>query len=227
MIKEDLYKVKFQKLQPWLNEIMSVIKKDLKNEHLLKTPSFVKKHFPKRAIDKLTNEEFAAAYLKEVAEGDEELGENIVARWVMKNAELYQFFASELSKVNPKFDEIESLSPETGAQLLNTSIGQFGAVTTYIFSVMNAVVLSEEQMLKLREMAIAQTAQTPIKEEKNSFLSIEQTCEHYEKEIRKLTEKYEKRMQGVERKYVQDVEGLKKQISQLHKKMGAAAVGVR
>ena len=220
MIKEDTYRIKFDKLQPWINDIFQAVKKDLRNDHLLKTPSFVQKYFPKRALDKLTNEEFAAAYLKEIAEGDEELGEKVVARWVMKNAELYQFFATELSKVNPKFDEIESLPPEVSSFLLNTSVGQYGATATYIFCVMNAVVLTEEQLSRLREMAIAESAQAKTQEEKRSFVSIDSLREHYEKEIRKLTEKYEKRMQGLERKYVQDVDGLKKQIAQLHKKLG-------
>ena len=127
MIKEDSYKIKFDKLQPWINDIFQAVKKDLRNEHLLKTPSFVQKHFSKKAVDKLTVQEFAGAYQKEIADGDEDLGGRVVARWVLKNAELYQFFASELSKINPKFDEIESISNETSAFLLNASIRQFGA----------------------------------------------------------------------------------------------------
>lgn len=224
MIKEDTYRTKFEKLQPWISEIFQAVKKDLRNDHLLKTPVFVQKHFPKRALDKLTNEEFSAAYLSEIAEGNEELGEKVVARWVMKNAELYQFFATELSRINPKFDEIENLSPEFSAFLLNSSVGQFGAAATYVFCVLNAVVLTEEQLCKLREMAIAESARAKPQEEKGAFGSIDAVCEHYEKEIRKLSEKYEKRMQGVERKYMQDVEGLKKQIAQLHKRLGDSSV---
>src|SRR5262245_31906385 len=121
MIKEDSCKIKFEKLSPWITEIFQVLKKELKNDHLLKTPSFVQKHFPKRTIDKVTAEEMAAAYLKEMAEGDEELGEKVITRWVMKNAELYQFFVTELSKINPKFDEIESFPPDVGVHLFNTS----------------------------------------------------------------------------------------------------------
>ncbi|MBS0603908.1 MAG: hypothetical protein JSS60_02595 [Verrucomicrobia bacterium] len=226
MIKEDPYKIKFEKLQPWTNDIFQAVKKDLRNDHLLKTPSFVQKHFPKRALDKLTIEEFAAAYIKEIAEGDEELGEKVVARWVMKNAELYQFFASELSKINPQFDQIDSLPAEVSSFLLNTSVGKFGATATYIFCVMNAVVLTEEQFNKLKELALAEKNSVQTKEEKPAFASLDAMKEHYEKEIRKLTEKYEKRMQGVERKYVQDVEGLKKQISQLHKKLGEKCAAV-
>jgi hypothetical protein len=226
MIKEDPYRIKFEKLQPWMIDIFQVMKKDLRNDHLLKNPSFAQKHFPKRGLDKLSNEEFAAAYVKEIAEGDEELGEKVVARWVMKNAELYHFFATELAKINPKFDEIESLTPEVSSFLLNTAVSQFGASATYIFCIMNAVVLAEESLLKLREVAIAEKAQAAPVEEKQSFESADAVREHYTKELRKLTEKFEKRLQGVERKYVQDVDGLKKQISGLHKKLGERAVAV-
>jgi hypothetical protein len=226
MIKEDSYKIKFDKLQPWINDIFQAVKKDMRNEHLLKTPSFVQKHFAKKAVDKLTLQEFASAYQKEIAEGDEDLGEKVIARWVLKNAELYQFFASELSKINPKFDEIDSISNEASAFLLNASIRQFGASATYIFSIINAVVFTEEQLSKLREIALAEKANEAPKEEKSSFGSIDAVKEHYEKEMRKLSEKCEKRMQGVERKYIQDVEGLKKQIAQLHKKLGEKTVGV-
>ncbi len=216
MLKEDSYRLKFEKLTPWIDEIFQVIRKDLKNEHLLKTPSFVKKHFPNRAVDKIATHELASAYIKEITEGDEELGENIVTRWVMKNAEVYQFFASELSKINPKFDEIEFLSPEVSRVLVDTAVKQFGPVRTYLLCVMNGVVLSEDHFLLLREMALQEKPQI---EETPSFASTEELRDHYDKQMRKTVEKYESRMQGLERKYKQDVDGLKKQIAQLHKKM--------
>ncbi len=226
MIKEDSYRLKFEKLEPWAVDIFQAIKKDLRNEHLLKTPSFAQKHFPKKGLDKLTNEEFASAYLKEIAEGDEELGERVVSRWVVKNGELYQFFAEELSKINPQFDEIENLPSDVSAFLLNASVSQFGIAETYIFCVMNTVVIEEGQLAKLKEMALAHKALAKSQEKCVPLESLESVRDHYEKEIRKLTEKYEKRMQGVERKYVQDVEGLKKQISQLHKKLGEKSLAV-
>lgn len=225
MIQEDSYKIKLEKLLPWANDIFQVVKKDLR-DHVLKNPSFVQKHFPKRAINKLAVEELADAYLKEISDGDEELGEKIVAHWVMKNAELYQFFAAELSKINPKYDEIESISNETSAFLLNASIHQFGAIATYLFCVLNAVVFTQEQLSKLRDMALSEKAHQKQAEEKLSFKSVEEVKQHYEKETLKIIEKYEKRMQGVERKYVQDIEGLKKQIAQLHKKIAERPFGV-
>ncbi len=226
MIKEDPYQVKFSKLQPWISDIFQAIRKDLRNEHLLKNPAFVNKHFPKRPLDKLTIHELSSAYLKDIADGDQELGEKITARWVLKNGELYQFFVAELTKINPKYDEIEALPEDVSSFLLNTAISQFGAGKVYIFAIMNAVVFTEEQLSKLREIALAEKAAEKPQEETLKFASVESVKEHYEKEIRKLTEKYEKRMQGAERKYFQDVEGLKKQIAQLHKKAGGKPVGV-
>jgi len=226
MIKEDPYQIKFDKLGPWIIDLFLAIKKELRNEHLLKNPAFIQKYFSKRALDKLTIEEFSSAYLKEIAEGDEELGEKIAARWVLKNAELYQFFVSELSKINPQYDEIDCLPAEASAFLFNTSISRFGATATYIFCILNAVVFTEEQFHKLRDLALIEKSQAKPQEEKHAFESVESVKEHYEREMRKLTEKYEKRMQGIERKYVQDVDGLRKQIAQLHKRIGERPVGV-
>jgi hypothetical protein len=225
MIKEDPYKVRFEKLLPWSRDIFQPIRKDLKNEHLLKTPSFAQKHFPKRHLDKLTTEEMAAAYLREIAEGNEEMGEKVVTRWVMKNAGLYQFFATELSKINPQFDAIESFSPEVGAFLLNASVARYGAVAAYLFCVMNTVVFTEEQMQKLREMALAETETVQPQTEQGPPETVQAVKEHYEKLVRRITEKWEHRLQGLERKYVQDTEGLKKQIAQLHRKLGSISVG--
>jgi hypothetical protein len=226
MIKEDPYQVKFDKLGPWIIDIFQVIKKDLRNDHLLKSPAFIQKYFPKRSLDKLAIDEFSNAYIKEIAEGNEELGEKIVARWVLKNAELYEFFVTELSKINPKYDEIDDLPAEIGSFLMNTSVSRFGATMTYIFGILNAVVFTEEQFHKLREMALLEKSQMKSPEERRIFESIEAVKEYYEKEICKLTEKYEKKMRGVERKYIQDIGGLKKQIAQLHKKIGERSIGI-
>src|ERR1700722_6714830 len=224
MIKEDSYHIKFEKLSPWIHDIFQLIKKELRNDHLLKSPSFVQKHFPKRPLDKLSIEELSNAYMKEIAEGNEEVGEKVLSRWVLKNAELYHFFVEKLSKINPKYDEIIELSADASSFILNTSVSCYGATATYIFSILNAVVFTEEQLQKLREFALQEKLQAKPAEEHGSFESVEAVKEHYETQMHKLTEKYEKRMLGIERKYVQDVEGLKKQIAQLHRKAGAQSV---
>ena len=135
--------IQLEKILPWAPEIFQAIKKDLRNEHLLKTPAFVQKYFSKRPLDKLTAEEMAAAYFQEIREGDEELGERVAGKWVAKNAELYHLFATELSKVNPEFHLIESIPSEICSHLLNTSVAQYGATATYLFCVLNSVRLPE------------------------------------------------------------------------------------
>ena len=143
---------------------------------------------------------------------------------MIKNADLYNFFAYELAKINPKYNEIESISDEMSVFLLNASIHQYGAISTYLFCILNAVVFTDQQLKKLREMALSEKAQQP--EEKPAFKSVDDVKEHYEKELRKVMEKCENKVQGLERKYIQDVEGLKKQIAQLHKKLAEKAVVV-
>jgi len=151
----------------------------------------------------------------------DELGEWLTTRWVLKHAELYQFFAGELTKINPKFDEIAQIPSENAQLMLRYSVNQFGATTTYIFSILNSVMFAEEDYLKLREAALKEL-ETKVIAEESAFPqeTVEAIKSRYEKEIQKLTDRYEKRLQGVERKYFQDVEGLRKQISQLHKKIG-------
>jgi len=229
MIKEDPFKKKIALLQPWMNLIVNTIKKEIKNEHLRKEFWLVQKYFQKKAIEKLNVEELSDAYFKEVAlEGNEEVGEWLTTRWVLKNAELYQFFAGELTKINPKFDEIAEIPSESSHLMLRHSLSQFGAMTTYIFSVLNSVMFAEEDYLKLREAALKEL-ETKAAEEELALPkeTLEAVKSRYEKEILKLTEKYEKRLQGMERKYFQDVDGLRKQVSQLHKKIGEFASAVR
>ena len=222
MINEDPFKKKISLLQPWMSLIVQAIKKEIKNEHLRKESGLVQKYFQKKAIEKLNVEELSEAYFKEIAlEGNEEAGEWLTTRWVLKHAELYQFFAGELTKINPKFDEIAQIPSESAQLMLRYSVNQFGATTTYIFSILNSVMFAEEDYLKLREAALKEL-ETKVIDEESALPqeTVEEIKSRYEKEIQKLTGKYEKRLQGVERKYFQDVEGLRKQISQLHKKIG-------
>jgi hypothetical protein len=217
MIQEDLSQIKFGKLKLWENEIFQLIKKDIKSEYLRQHPEFVLKHFHKRAVDKLTAEEIVKACVRELADGNEAFAEWAIARWVMKNGEIYQYFATELTKINPKFDEITSIADDVAALLLKVAIAQFGAKRTYLFSVMNSVSFSPSTFESLKSAA----EQEPVAVvEDVAELSVDAVKAHYETQIQKLTDKYEKRLQGLEKKYVIDTEGLKKQIAQLHKKLG-------
>lgn len=217
MIQEDLSQIKFAKVKLWENEIFQLIRKDIKGEYLRQHPQFVHKHFAKKAVDKLTAEEIINASIQEIADGSEEFAEWVIARWVMKNAEIYQYFATELVKINPKFDEITEIADESAERIIKEAVMQFGAKRTYLFAVMNSVSFSAKAFELLKAAAIAQPAPAVQKQEGES---VEALKAHYETQIQKMTDKYEKRLQGIEKKYIVDTEGLKKQIAQLHKKLG-------
>jgi len=215
MIQEKSYKTKYAELAPWLNEILQLLKKDLKNEHLKKDQVFSQKYFQKKFLDKVTTEELVAAYRQELLEGNEELGEWIASRWIMKRGEVYQLFAHYLASINPNFEEIQEVTSFQAKSLIDASVARFGAVTTYIFSVINGVVFAEADLEALR--AQAEEVAPQVEEAVSSALSPEAV----DKLMLKLTDKYEQRLCGMQKKYTQDVEGLKKQIAQLQRKLSA------
>jgi hypothetical protein len=218
MIQEDPSQVKFGKLAPWAAEIFQLIKKDLKGEYLRQNPQFVHKHFQKKNVEKLTNEDLVQACTQEISDGNEAFAEWAGARWVMKNAEIYQFFATELTKINPQFDQIEVIPEGVETNMLKTATQHFGAKRTYIFAVLNAVRFSQKAYEQLRAAAEAEVETSPAVKVEGE--TVESVKARYESMIQKMTDKYEKRLQGLEKKYVVDMEGMKKQISQLHKKLG-------
>ncbi len=216
MSNDDLYRVKFEQLKPWIDGIFQVIKKDVKNEHLKKDAKFAAKHFPKCAFDKITTDELVQPYLQEVAEGNEELGEWLASRWILKHTDVYEYFVMQLSQINPDFDQIEVIPDAAAEKMIVFAVGHFGAAATYIFSVFNSARFSPPYYAKLREAALVQEKQEVVEPQGQSL-------EVVQKQLQKLTEKYEKKFQGLERKYIDDVAGLKKQIAGLHKKLRESA----
>jgi len=221
MIQEESYRKKFELLQPWSALLIEPLKKDLKQEHLRKELHLAQKYFYKKSIDKVTTEELIQAYFQEILSGNEEVGEWIASRWMLKNAEVYHFFVQKLSEINPQFDQIELIPDEIGRHILEEAVQDFGASITYIFGHLNCVCFSsalyqelkqraEQELVKGQDKQKAETAET----------SIEKVEEKYQEEIRKLKDKYEKKLLGFQKKYTQDLEGLKKQIKQLQRKLG-------
>jgi hypothetical protein len=217
MILEESYKTKFELLEPWGIEIFQAVKKEIKGEYLPKNPSIMQKYFHKKVVQKLGVEEMAPSFFQEIKEGNEELGEWICNRWMLKNAEIYHFFAEELSKINPQFDAITSFSEEQERSLMERSLVRFGAARTYIFSLFNAVAFSEGLYAALRSQA---SVQEKVEEAPALEINVEELKRKHAEEISRLVDKYEKRLLGVQKKYVLDTEGLKKQIAQLHRKLG-------
>lgn len=222
MLKESSYKEKFAMLKPWMPLIIETIKKDLKNEHLKKDAGFSRSYFPGKNPAKLSSEELIEAYSQAIAneENAEELAEFISNRWLLKHTDLYYYFEHELTKINPNFNEMKDLDKETATKIMDGAIQQFGAISTYLFCVLNSVVFPEEIYTKLGHEATHRA--TEEKEEAKNYekeASIEALHRGHEQQVARLTDKYEKKILGLQKKYIQDVEILKKQIANLQRKL--------
>lgn len=222
MYKDATYKEKFADLQEWIPLIIDVIKKDLRNEHLKKDLFFVKKFLSSKNIHKTTTEDLVEAYTKAIQEEEqgEGLAEFITSRWLLKNSDLYEFFEEHLTQIDPDFSTLVELAPEQARRLIDASNKQFGAPHTYLFSVLNSVVLPEESFHELRKEA--QEHQRNLEEEKAKEelkLSEELKNRNDERVIARLTDKYEKKLAGLQKKYIADVDKLKKEVAQLQRKL--------
>lgn len=209
-------KNQFLTLQNWTQEVLNAIKKDIKTDHLHTDPVFYKTYFGNRPQNRLTAEEIIAAYEKELLQGNEDLAEWVVNRWVFKHGDLYQLFAERLSKVNPDFNEIKDLTVEQSKEILEGVEERFGAIPVFLFSVLNGVVFPESVLGRLRKAAEEEKEkgekQEKVEQERGSF---EKVIAAHQREIARMHDK----IAGVQKKYATDTESLKKQIKILQKKL--------
>lgn len=222
MYKDSSYKEKLIALKEWAPEIVDLIKKDLRNEHLKKDYGFLKKYFPGKAPQKVTPAEMAEAYLTaiEKEESGEAIAEFMANRWMLQSTDVYGFFESELMKVNPDFDRIETLDEAVAEALLNKAQAKFGALTTYLFSVINSVAFSKGQFSKLLEKARKEKTENKASAEKEAEVkSFEDMKRAFEERMLRLEDKYEKKLDGMQKKYHRDTEMLKKQVANLQRKL--------
>lgn len=221
MLKDMTYQKKFDLLAPWMPSILESIKKDLRQEHLQVDKQFVKIHFPGKQVQKLTSEELAPAYQTAIAqEGGEKMGEFIAIRWILKHSDVYHFFEKQLKQVDPKFDELEVLDAKKAEELMRSSLEHFGAIKTYLFSVINSVVLPQDLLQELKEKAEQESSASG--QEKNpsqESASVESLVKKHELEMKRTVGNYEKKLLGLQSKYVRDMESYKKQISTLQRKL--------
>lgn len=223
MYKNATYREKFADLKEWIPYLVDSVKKDLRNDHLKQDLYFVKKFLASKNIHKIPAEELAQAYQKaieEEVEQGEKIAEFITSRWLLKNAELYEYFEKELSRINPDFATIEEITPKQAQTLIDEASKQFGAPHTYLFSVLNSVVFPKESFQALKVQAKNQKDnQEQEAKQADEKLTVDQMRKEFEREVIRLTDKYEKKLSGLQKKYVTDVENLKKQISSLQRKM--------
>lgn len=213
-------------LQPWIGQILSSIKKEIKTEHLAKSPVFYRAHFGSRPFNRLTTEEILLAYEKVLLEGNEELSEWIVNRWVFQHGEIYRHFADRLAQINPDFDAIVELDQKQSAFVLEGAAHAFGALSVYVFSVLNRVVFPQSVFSSLREAVELEGVRKKGEEEARlRDESIEQMKLRHEKELAKLKEKCEDKVAGVMKKYAFETDSYKRQIRSLQHQLNAAKNG--
>ena len=218
MYKNKSYKEKFVDLAPWFSGIVHNVKKEIRSEHLKKSPSFTKQYFSQANPQKLTSEELAKGYLRaiEAEENGEDIAEFIASRWLMKQSEIYHEFEKELGKIASDFSELESIDKEFADQLC----GQFGPQDVYIFSVLNSVVFPDETFGSLREKALeaCKAAEKNFEDERRSA-EVQKEARNYQLEMARLVDRYEKKLSGLQKKYVADTDALKKQIAALQRSL--------
>ncbi len=215
---------KFHALQPWMDEILLEIKKEIKTDYLPKDGPFYKTHFGSRPINRLTTEEINAAFVKELLQGNEEMSEWVVNRWVFRHGDLYRHFAERLSKINDDFDAIQSLTIEQSESILAGGSETFDPKKIYFFSMLNSVVFPPAILERLRKQA----EESQVRQEQEAIASqkeydLAKAIERHEREMARVTEKYEQKLAGVLKKYTTDVEGLKKQVRSLQQKLNESA----
>ncbi len=222
MYKDATYKQKFADLNEWIPLIIDSVKKDLKNDHLKKDVQFVKKFLDSKNVQKLTSQELTEAYNRAIQEEEkgEEIAEFIVSRWLLKNSELYNLFEQYLNNITADFTSLEEIHADQAKPIVDASINQFGAIPTYLFSVLNSVVFSKETFGYLKEQA--QASQQQHMHERSSQeerLNAEALERAHTLEMTRLTDKYEKKLSGLQKKYQIDVDHLKKQVAILQRKL--------
>jgi len=146
------YTEKLTVLQGCFPTIVSAIKKDLKIEHLGSDRRFLKRYFSGKKRHKLEIEELIPAYTTEITEvGNEELAEFLCYRWLIKNRDVYDYFAEKLAAIDTEFDKIDHIDDKSAKQWVEGATEAFGATRTYIFSVLNSIVFSDKVFKALRK----------------------------------------------------------------------------
>jgi hypothetical protein len=218
MLKETGYQEKIEWIRPWLVQVIEVVKKDLKQEHLKIDREFCKKYFLGKGYNSVTADQMAPAYAADIAAGNVGLGEFIASRWLLKNTDVYEFFERKLKPITPDFDQLDMIDEGISTQIMKEAVDLFGAVRTYLFVVLNSVVFPETVIANLRLQAQNYTTQhEKTQEEERIEKNLENMQKKHQREMAALMDKHEKRLVGLQKKYLKDTEMLKEQVRRLQK----------
>ncbi len=215
---------KYHALHPWLDEILTAIKKDIKTDYLPADTAFCRAHFGNRPINRLAKEEINQAFIKTLLEGHEEMDAWVVNRWVFKHGDVYSHFAERLSEMTDDFNSLEELTEAQSEAILDGAIEKFGAKAVYFFSLLNDVVFPASVLMKLKKQAEESHGESLAQQSQDlEKMDLEKMQERHEREIVRLTEKYESRLSGVLKRYTVETDSLKKQVRALQHKINQMA----
>lgn len=202
---------RYSLLTPWFFDIMNVVKKDCKNEHLKLNPGFVREHFSGMPLHRITIEEMRAVYLRLILGGNDQLAEFVSNRWLFRNMELYNFFEQALSEVSPDFEKIPELTQEQAEKLIQQASEKFGCENVFCFVVVNEVVIPQDVFNKLQRQAVEALAKRQKEEEDGECTSQDK----WRQEIERLKERQEKKIQEMIKRQQQEVQRLNSEIAKL------------
>jgi len=197
---------RYSLLSPWFMDIMTVVKKDCKQEHLRLDPQFVRQHFNGQPVHKIRVEDMRAVYLQQVLAGNERLAEFISNRWVFRNMELYRFFETELQEISPDFEEIKELSDEQATGLIELALKQFGVEKVFCFVLFNEVALPDKIFNQLQRDALEVLANRQQVEESSKE---EDVNKKHLQELERVKSKYEKKLVEMAKKYQSELNQLR------------------
>jgi hypothetical protein len=210
---------RFAILSPWFSDIMNVVKRDCKSEHLRLDPLFVRQHFGGVPIHRIGFEEMRAVYLQQVLGGHDRLAEFVTNRWLFRNMEMYRFFEESLQKISADFEKITELTNEQTEPLLEQALAKFDVEKVFCFIILNEVAISNDCFEKLQRQALEKLAERqeaePQEGEKGNLLR---------QEMDRIKERHEKKIQEMTRKHQQEIQRLQKEISLLRADLSKACV---
>lgn len=217
MIIESTFKNKFISLGLFSKEVIRDLKKEITKE-LSKKNSIVQKKLSGVSIGDGKDEVVDLFFNLVVEKGDEELGEWLASSWVLKNSPIFKSFHKKISLISADYEKLTGFPTEKEEDLRESSIEEFGAIKTFIFSVLNSVVFSKKSMEDIRIRA-EEEASDRKEISLSSNCSVEEAREIFEKEKKKILEKQEHKLLAVIKRHQVEVEGYRKQIGQLQKKL--------
>lgn len=220
MAEDKSFAEKFQKLAPVMVAVVEPIKTDLKKHHLKKDIAFVRAHFSTTNVAKIPLSEMVEVYQRELPNGSNELGELVSQLWMLKHTDIYQQFEKILSREVSDFTKVEELPEELSARLVAEGIEAFGVIPTYVFCLLNDVLLPPklfDQLEQTAEKAELQNEQELQQEAEERELDA--LRQQHQRELRRLHDKYEKKLAGMQSKYWTDVQRLQREVQQLKERV--------